>query len=292
MQSQLNHREHYQEWRAHKLAAWSRLKTEPAIVIQNPSLLTVDEHLQLAKQVAKNNLAIYRFEQTENVDRTIIQSFCEQIGMHQLDQNLCADEDSISTLQVMPMGRKKGYIPYSDQRLNWHTDGYYNPPGHEIRSFLLHCVQAAAEGGSNRLLNHELLYISLYDEDPELCQALMATDSMTIPANIENDVELRPAQSGPVFFNNTHDGSLNMRYTARSRSIQWKACERLATAVKRINTLLEQSEAVLDYHLKPGEGIICNNILHARSAFTNGSIPQQQRLLYRVRSHNRLFLEE
>jgi len=40
MQSQLNHLEHYPEWRAHKLAAWSRLKTEPAIVIQNPSLLT------------------------------------------------------------------------------------------------------------------------------------------------------------------------------------------------------------------------------------------------------------
>ena len=192
----------------------------------------------------------------------------------------------------MPMGRTKGYIHYSDQRLNWHTDGYYNPPGHEIRSFLLHCAQAAAEGGSNRLLNHELLYISLYDEDPELCHALMATDSMTIPANIENCVELRPVQSGPVFFNNPNDGSLNMRYTARSRSIQWKACSRVAAAVKQINAQLEQSEAVLDYRLKPGEGLICNNILHSRSAFTNGSIPQQQRLLYRVRSHNRLFSEE
>lgn len=292
MQPQFNHREHYQEWLTAKLAAWSRLKTEPAIVIHDPLRLTNDEHLRLAVQVANNNLAIYRFAQAENINRTTIQGFCEQIGMHQLDQNLCADDDSISALQVMPIGRAKGYIPYSNQRLNWHTDGYYNAPSHEIRSFLLHCVQAAAEGGSNRLLNHELLYIALYDEDPALCHALMAPDTMTIPANIENGVVLRPAQSGPVFFTNPDDGSLNMRYTARSRSIQWKACDRVSAAVKRINANLEQSDAVLDYGLSPGEGVICNNLLHARSAFSNCSIPQQQRLLYRVRSHNRLFSEE
>ena len=292
MQSQLNHIEHYQEWRAAKLAAWSRLKTEAAICIQDPSLLTSTEYQQLARQVSETNLAIYRFKQPDKVDRSTIQRFCEQIGMHQLDQNLCADKDSISALQVMPMGRAQGYIPYSDQRLNWHTDGYYNPPGHEIRSFLLHCVHSAAEGGSNRLLNHELLYIALYDVNPELCRALMATDSMTIPANIENGIELRPAQSGPVFFTTADSGTLNMRYTARSRSIQWKDSELIASAIKQINTELESSDAILDYRLKAGEGVICNNLLHARTAFTNGNIPQQQRLLYRVRSYNRLFPEE
>ena len=119
--------------------------------------------------------------------------------------------------------------------------------------------------------------------------ALCQTDALTIPANIENGVEVRSAQSGPVFYRDPSTNTLQMRYTARSRSIQWKQDKELLRAVDMIEELLADSEYVLHYTLQPGEGLVCNNILHGRCAFTNGNIPQQQRLMYRVRSYNRLF---
>jgi len=212
-----------------------------------------------------------------------------QFSLHELDQNLCADNDSISSLQIMDLGRAQGYIPYTSKALNWHTDGYYNPLSQHIRSFLLHCVSNAADGGENMLINHELIYIQLYDIAPSLITALCQPDAMTIPANIEHGVEVRCAQSGPVFYRDSATNTLQMRYTSRSRSIQWKQDKNLQQAVSIIEELLADNKYVLHYTLQPGEGLICNNILHGRSAFTNGNIPQQQRLMYRIRSYNRLF---
>ena len=214
-----------------------------------------------------------------------------QIGMVTLDKNLCADDDSISSLQVMDLGRARGYIPYTSKALNWHTDGYYNPINEHIRSFLLHCLQNAMAGGENMLINHDLIYIQLRDTQPDLADALMQADALTIPANIENGVQVRPAQTGPVFYRDSSTKTLQMRYTSRSSSILWKQDRNIQRAIRIIEALLADSgnDFILNLTLQPGEGLICNNILHGRSAFTNGNIPQQQRVMYRARSYNRLF---
>jgi len=92
-----------------------------------------------------------------------------------------------------------------------------------------------------------------------------------------------------VFYRDELTNTLQMRYTARTKSIQWKQDKMVLKAVNIIEELLTDNKFILHYTLQPGEGFICNNILHGRSAFTNGSIPQQQRLMYRARSYNRLF---
>ena len=97
------------------------------------------------------------------------------------------------------------------------------------------------------------------------------------------------AQTGPVFYRDNTSNTLQMRYTARSRSIEWKQDSAVRNAVSMIEELLDDSDYVIYYTLQPGEGLICNNILHGRSAFTNGNIPQKQRVMYRARSYNRLF---
>tara|TARA_R110002049_G_scaffold182041_2_gene349662 strand:- start:81766 stop:82635 length:870 start_codon:yes stop_codon:yes gene_type:complete len=282
----------YSSWRDFKLAHRTQQSQIVPVSIADPNVLSRQELAQLKTQCENDNFAIYRLEHLSHANKTSIRAMASQIGMHSLDQNLCADNDSISSLQVMDLGRARGYIPYTAKALNWHTDGYYNPIHQHIRSFMLHCIQNAPSGGENMLINHELIYIQLRDENPQLIAALMQPDALTIPANIENGIEMRPAQSGPVFYRDSTSDTLQMRYTARSRSIQWKQDKHIQRAVGVIEELLEDSNYVLNYTLKRGEGLVCNNILHGRSAFTNGNIPQQQRVMYRARSYNRLFNDQ
>ena len=279
----------YFQWRESKLRNYPNLDNLEPISVQSPSSLSQSELDELRQQCDLNNFAIYRLMQPSIADKSSIKALSEQFSMMELDQNLCADDHSISSLQVMDIGRAKGYIPYTSKALNWHTDGYYNELHQHIRSFLLHCVQNAPSGGENIFINHELIYISLNDQNPDFIAALMQPDVMTIPANVENGRQVRPPQTGPVFYRDVQTNSLQMRYTSRSRSIEWKQDPLVQSAISMIEELLSDSAFVANYLLKPGEGFICNNILHGRTAFTNGNIPQEQRLMYRVRSYNRLF---
>ena len=38
-------------------------------------------------------------------------------------------DQGIVALRVSDAPKQRGYIPYSTRAMNWHTDGYYNPPG-------------------------------------------------------------------------------------------------------------------------------------------------------------------
>ncbi len=157
----------------------------------------------------------------------------------------------------MPEKSGRGYIPYSNRRLQWHTDGYYNPPERQVRAFVLHCVTPAANGGENALLDPEIAYLRLRDENPEFIRALMAPDVLTIPANTEEGGENRPAQTGPVFSIDPVTGSLHMRYTARTRSIEWKPDAKTQNAVKALEQLLaSDSPDVFRYRFSCGRRIV------------------------------------
>ncbi len=279
----------YSSWREARLNNSPKSENLAPVSIHNPGALNSSELQTLLAHCNQNNFAIYRLAEPSLANKLSIRAFSEQLSMFELDQNLCADNDSVSALQVMDLGRAKGYIPYSTKALNWHTDGYYNHLHQHIRSFLLHCIQDALAGGENILINHDLIYIALKDENPALITALMQPDVMTIPANMDNGKEIRAQQTGPVFYRDTQTNALQMRYTSRSRSIVWKQDPMVQRAVAIIEELLTTSKFVLHYSLKPGEGLICNNILHGRTAFTNGNIPEEQRVMYRIRSYNRLF---
>jgi len=280
----------YSRWRASRLKSWPRASELSFISIEDPANLNTSELVQLRDQCAQTNFALYRVVQPELATKETIRTMVFQLGMVELDQNLCADYDSISTLKVMDLEHTRGYIPYTDNALSWHTDGYYNPFHQHIRSFLLHCVQNASHGGENILINHELIYIKLHDKDPSLTRALMRPNALTIPANVENGVQIRDTQTGPVFYRDPETNCLQMRYTARTRSVKWKENALVRKAANAIEEFLKNDdELVLKYKLQPGEGLACNNILHGRTAFTNGSIPANERILYRARSYNRLF---
>ncbi len=162
-----------------------------------------------------------------------------QFGLERLDMNLRADEDSITALRVMPESAATRYIPYTNRPLNWHTDGYYNTPDEQVRAIVMHCVSASASGGDNLLLDPEIVYIQMRDRNPDYIQALMQPDAMLIPANIEGGRQLRGAQSGPVFTVEKGRNALHMRYTARTRSIEWKDDRTVRDAIEFLRELLD-----------------------------------------------------
>jgi hypothetical protein len=190
---------------------------------------------------------------------------------------------------VTSEARRGEYIPYTDKRLNWHTDGYYNSAGEKIRAFITHCVSQGVVGGENSLLDHEMAYLLLRDENPDFIAALMQPEAMTIPANILGGEVIRPARTGPVFSVDPASGCLHMNYTARSLSIKWKQDSITRDAVAFLGEILcHGSPYVLTHRLGPGQGLISNNVLHSRAAFEDGVHGRSRRLLYRARYYDRI----
>jgi alpha-ketoglutarate-dependent taurine dioxygenase len=276
----------YEAWKAHKLDSYPRDAGELIVEVDDPRALSKAEREAILARCAKTNMAIYTSNTGTDPDKLIPATLGAQLGLRNLDRNMGADDDGITALQVVDDQWRNRYIPYTNRPIHWHTDGYYNASDQQIYSLLLHCVRPAKEGGENALLDHEIAYIRLRDQNPAYIQALMAPDAMTIPANIHGDTELRPARSGPVF--SLHDGKhLHMRYTARTHNIEWKTDPLTRAAIAALEGVLA-SEAPFLYRLtlQPGWGLVCNNVLHDRSSFSDE--PEHPRLLYRLRYFDRI----
>jgi alpha-ketoglutarate-dependent taurine dioxygenase len=281
----LGQTEAYRRWRERKLAAYPRRAEDLVVEVRDPRHLMDSEADKLRRVCAAANMAVYASPLADLADKDLVRRVGARLGLSRLQANPFADEDGISSLEAMPEKSARGYIPYSNRRLLWHTDGYYNPPAQRIRAFILHCVRPAAAGGENRLLDHEIAYLLLRDADSRYVEALSAPDAMTIPANEEDPSMRRAAQTGPVF--SLDAGALHMRYTARTRSIEWRADEATRAALERLSAILEAaSPYVFTLRLAPGQGLVCNNVLHDRSAFTDA--PGAGRLVYRARYLDRI----
>ncbi len=278
----------YTEWRARKLANYPASVRELTVQIANLAQVDVAEHAAIISACRRANLAIFTTDSAA-IDKSDIRQFGQKLGLNRLDTNLYADEDGITALQVSEVDRRRDYIPYTNRRLNWHTDGYYNSSGQQIKGFLMFCVRDAAEGGENQLLDHEIAYILLRDADPRFIEALMHPQAMTIPANIEQGIEIRPEETGPVFFQDAGTGNLHMRYSARTRNIHWRDDPLTQAAAEFLQNLWEEGSPYVYHHrLMPGQGLICNNVLHSRTAFQDNQATGQSRLMYRARYYDRI----
>jgi len=281
----------YASWRADKLADYPPRGEDLIVTVRDPKQLSNAEYAALWQRIAKTNMAIYATSMGEYEDKDGPRLLSAQFGLTHLDANWLSDEDGISSLTPQDEGSgvgnsKRGeFIPYTHHRIRWHTDGYYNPPERRIFAMTLHCVREADDGGENDLLDHELAYIALRDANPEHIRALMATDAMTIPAREDEHGTARGDETGPALC--VANGHLHLRYTARTKSIAWKQDVATQAALKALEELLESRPAgVFSLKLQPGMGLICNNVLHTRTGFTDR--PEHRRLLYRARYHDHL----
>ncbi|MGD2064328.1 MAG: TauD/TfdA family dioxygenase [Nitrospirota bacterium] len=279
----LNNGDAYRRWRDAKLATYPRRFEELVVEVRDPRQLTAAEHAELLRCCRRANMAVYAGATRDNADSEIPRRVGAQFGLVNLDHNPGADDAGITAITVV---QDSGYIPYSNRPIRWHTDGYYNRPDRQIRAMLLHCVITATEGGESGLLDHEMAYIQMRDAHPEYVAALMAADVMTIPGNMDDPRVLRPDRTGPIFWVDPQTATLQMRYTARKRNIVWRDDEVVRAAVAFLEGLMSpDSPYLFRATLAPGQGLICNNVLHDRTGFHDNG---PARLLYRGRYYDRI----
>lgn len=277
----------YRRWRDAKWARHPARVEDLQVEVADPRALSDVERAALLERCGNANMVIYRSPITV-ADKEIARRLGQQLGLEHLDGNWLADEDGVSSITVSASSGERGaFIPYTNRPIRWHTDGYYHPQSRRIQAMLLHCVEPARAGGHNALMDHEMAYIAVREANPEWLHALMARDAMTIPARLDDDGVARAAQTGPVFSVDADSGALHMRYTARTRSVSWKADSVTGAAAAFLESMLGSDPPYLfRVRLEAGMGIVCNNVLHDRTGFVDDA--QRPRLLYRARYRDRV----
>ncbi len=282
----------YAVWRSAKLAAYPRSAGELRVPIRDLAAPAPEERDALRTLCRRANMALYD-SGPQGADpvriRPALRGLAAALNLRHMEDHRSSEADGIVAIEVAGTGRRAGYIPYSNRPISWHTDGYYNyhGPSQCVQAMVLHCVRDAAQGGVNALLDHEIAYIRLRDRNPAFIAALMHPEAMNIPPGEEAHGRPRPDNIGPVFFVEPVRKSLVMRYTARKKFVSWRQDDVTQRALRALEEILESDPLILSYKMRPGEGIVCNNVLHNRSGFDNEGA-HEGRLLYRVRYHDRL----
>lgn len=276
----------YKKWRDNKLENYPKNIGDLIVEVIDPRILSDVEHKALLDVCRKTNMVIYASKTSSDPDPEIPLSIGRRFGVQSLDNNWLANDNGLTSLTVAKEGIRQRYIPYTNQAINWHTDGYYNTKQNQINSLLLHVVQRAVEGGENALMDHEMAYILLREKNPEYIRALMSSNVMTIPARIEEGKIARAEESGPIF-SISEEGDLHMRYTIRVNNVIWSEDPLTQEALNYLKDLLNNdSPYIYRGLLEAGMGLISNNVLHDRAAFTDSE--EYKRHFYRARYFNRL----
>lgn len=277
----------YARWRDAKLRDYPTDLGDLVVEINDPRTLTEAEHEALLARCRKANMALYVGRTGADPDPEIPLALARRFGLQDINKNWLADETGLTSLTVREEGIRQHYIPYTNRAIHWHTDGYYNTADKQIHGLNLHVVQQAATGGENALMDHEIAYLLLREKNPDYIRALMAADVMTIPARIDEGGTVgRQEEPGPVF-GITPEGDLHMRYTARAHNVIWTEEPMAREALACLHSLLTgDSPYVYRGRLESGMGLVSNNVLHDRAAFTDDAT--HKRHYYRARYFDRL----
>jgi alpha-ketoglutarate-dependent taurine dioxygenase len=257
----------YPLWRDTKLQNVITDLNQYIVEIQDPIHLRTAEINKIKQLCNSNNFALIQIPKNNEYSDDVL-AINTQLGLIDNDKHYFIHNDNLAHITKSNAKRQGEFIPYTDKKLNWHTDGYYNDEQHRIRSFSLFCANPAQQGGENRWLDVEMLYILLREKDPHLTQLLTLKDAMTIPAHIEDGKILRGESRGPIFFIDTHTQRLYMRYTQRKKNIAFN--DEVLEAITFLDATLEETSAYhFEYKMSEGQGIINNNVIHTRNSFIN-----------------------
>lgn len=283
----LDNNDLYQRWRDQKLQGYPTTLGELLVEINDPRTLTDSEFAALQQRCRKTNMALYASKTGTDPDPEIPLSMGRRFGLQSINKNWLADETGLTSLTVRNEGVRQNYIPYTNRAINWHTDGYYNAANRQIHALNLHVVMQAASGGENQLMDHEIAYILLREKNPDYIRALMGPKAMTIPARIdEGGTVARPEEPGPVFVI-MPSGDLHMRYTIRVNNVMWADDPLSREALAYLQDILNNpSPYIYRGRLESGMGLVSNNVLHDRAAFTDDAT--HKRHYYRARYFDRL----
>lgn len=259
----------YNSWSDKKLQNYITNINQCFVEIDNPQQLSNAELSQIKLLCSLNNFALIQIKKSTNYVQDVLE-INKQLGLITNDKHYFLGNNNLAKITKTDNKKQGEFIPYTDKSLNWHTDGYYNDETHRVRSFTLFCAYPAQHGGENQWLDIEMLYILLKEQDPDLTRLLSQKDAMTIPAHIVEGKIVRPESQGAIFFIDKATNSLYMRYTQRKKNIIF--AEGVQEAINLLdNTLATASSYHCKYKMQEAQGIINNNVIHTRSAFTHNA---------------------
>ena len=276
----LNTKEDYKRWKDKKLESFTRNIDHLTVQVSNPNSISKPEKNKVISLLRSNNLAFFNIDNISYKDKSSIKRFAFQIGLGDYEFDSRSDDDGLTEIKEHKHNDKiSEYIPYTTKELNWHTDGYYNTKDNSILSWLLFCNTQSEKGGVNKYLDHEISYI-LFNDVSNKIKDLMLENTCCIPENLMTG---RKDVLNPVYM--FDDEKLHMKFSMRKKNIIWNDA-----SLKAINILKSIIEDSSEYHITKkfteGEGVITNNVIHKRTAFTNSK--NKNRLLYRLRSKRRV----
>lgn len=282
----------FEAWKVDKIKTFASVNAASPIGVESLESASDFAVREIKRRCAAVNFALYESEEkSTSAEDTAkaLKSFAARFGLTSAETHRSMGDDGVVALSTSSAEGKRGYIPYTPRPLNWHTDGYYNDASKPIRAFALHCHAPAAEGGENQLIDPEMAYLRMRDENPDYVAAMFHPEAMVIPANVENDGSVRAPSIGPVFFVDGPSGRLQMRYTARTRSIEWRDDPvTLSAAAWMRDWLAREEDYVFSHRLKAGQGVLTNNVLHNRTGFVDDPDSNTKRMMMRMRFHDRI----
>ncbi len=277
----LDSNEDYQKWRDEKLAAYPRTLGELVVELGDMTAISDAEKTKILERVELANMCVYTAGAAE-LSMDSLLSLGKQLGVSDTDKSRRhSNSDELTASGILNRA-----IPFTTRHVRWHTDATYYGSDKTIQALFLLCKRPALEGGSNQVLDNEILYIQMRDKDPEALRVLMSKDCFKYknPKTGEIDDHL----GGKVFWTNP-DGHLCHRFSFRKMDMAWSEDSDVKAAQDVLEPLILQgSEYVIEGRLESGLGLVSNNVLHTREKLVDSEDDASKRLLFRTRFYDRV----
>ena len=98
--------------------------------------ITIKDRKKISSNIKKYNFTLFELNDCTNSN---LLKFANNLGLEKIIQNPYSDKNGVSNITAIKDKRQGEYIPYTNKKLNWHTDGYYNSEKEEVRAFILYC---------------------------------------------------------------------------------------------------------------------------------------------------------
>ena len=271
----------YQKWRDEKLAAYPKNVSDLVVELADMNAITKAERSRILELVELANMCVYSAGSAD-LSMDSLLKLGAQIGVTQTDKSTRhSNSDELTASGIL-----NNAIPFTTRHVRWHTDATYYGSDKTIQSLFLLCKRPAVEGGSNKVLDHEILYILLRDKAPDALRTLMKNDCFK--HKNPKTGEISQHLGGKVFWTNS-DGYLNHRFSFRKMDMAWSENSEILAALDILESLLlNESEFVIEGRLESGLGLISNNVVHTREKLLDSDDDANKRLLFRARFYDRV----
>ncbi|MHB1353071.1 MAG: TauD/TfdA family dioxygenase [Thiobacillus sp.] len=271
----------YLRWRDEKLAAYPRDVGDLVVELGDMTAPTAAEKSKILETVERANMCVFTAGSAE-IEMASLLALGNQLGVSRTDKSARhAQSDELTDSGILNRA-----VPFSTRHCNWHTDATYYGSNHTIQALFLLCKRPALEGGSNKVLDHEVLYIHLRDKDPDALDVLMNRDCFNYRNPASGAIDLH--RGGKVFWTNPY-GPLCHRFSFRKTDMAWSEDSDVAAARQVLESLIsDESAQVIEGRLESGMGLISNNVLHTRERLVDSDDAAHKRLLFRARFYDRV----